>query len=123
MRRPIGIIAVTLYFFSIGILTILRDLIYRHSFPYMFWSSIIFDIGFLLIGFGLFRLWEWARFAAMLVIFVTVGLTMPFLFTRVTQINGWLFLMVAMYIAHLYLVWYLFRSATAKYFSPMLKTA
>jgi hypothetical protein len=123
MRRPIGVIAVAIYFVFLSINVFLNTLIYRPLSSIGFWFNSTFAVILVLISWGIFRLWSWARFAGMLIIMVGVGLTAPFFIIRERPFNASFFLFAATCLMNLFFVWYLFRSATAKHFSPMLKTA
>jgi len=121
MRRPVGIIAVALYFCYQSVAALV--------YAFMHWRENHMGLWFCawsivpgLIAYGLFRFWEWARFAGMFILFVGVGLTMPSLILRTRQFDISLFLMIAAYVVNLFFVWYLFRSATAKHFTRMLKS-
>lgn len=122
MRRPVGIIAVALYFCYQSVAALVCAFMYSREDHMVFWFC-AWSIVPGLIAYGLFRFREWARFAGMLIIFVVVGLTMPSFVLRVRQFDISFFLMIAGYVINLFLVWYLFRSATAKHFTRMLKSA
>ena len=121
MRRPIGIIAVALYFCCQSVAALVCAFMYSRKDHMGFWFC-AWSIVSGLIAYGLFRLWEWARFAGMFILFVGVGLTTPSFILRTRQLDLSLFLMIAAYVVNLLLVWYLFRSATAKLFTRMLKS-
>ena len=88
-----------------------------------FWADLGLGLGLGLIGLGLFRLWEWARFTAMFVMFVSVGARLPLYFFKAKHLDVSFFLIVTEELVELFVVWYLFRAATAKHFSRPAKAA
>jgi hypothetical protein len=93
MRRPVGITVVAFLFFGAGVYlwivgaTLLiapgtislmagRQLMYGLELagPYM---ALLVGSGYALVGFGLFRLHNWARWMAMLVMVISVGSLVP----------------------------------------------
>ncbi|HTR64141.1 MAG TPA: hypothetical protein VMH85_00115 [Terriglobales bacterium] len=69
------------------------------------------------IGWGLFRLREWARQAAMIFIIVGAGLLVPY-FVFANSLFQWSVLLAALEVViRLTIVWYLFRGSLAQHFS------
>ena len=121
MRRPLGVIALAIYlaFEGVWLLLVGLGILPLSKFPLRgYWRilSILLGAGFELLAWGLFRLWNWARVAAMFLIFVVVGARLPFLWLRMSQLNTAFFWQIAEILFDLLVVWYLFRSATADHF-------
>ena len=125
MRRPLGVTTTAIYLCFIAAVTVGEArLDFRLQRAHgLVWAELIFGLGLSLTAWGLFRLWEWARFTAMLIIFVAVGARIPLFLLRTKQFDVSFFLILCEELFDSFVVWYLFRSATAKHFSRVIKTA
>jgi len=84
---------------------------------------LVFGVFLALVGVGLLRLRNWARFAAMLIIFVGAGAELPLLVRAATHFDWRVFLGAVEFLARLLAVWYLFRSASVDHFLKRTSTA
>ncbi len=81
----------------------------------------VFGAVLLSTGWGLFRLHNWARFTAMLVLVVTAGAELPQLVIGVSHGFGLAFAGLLEFFLHLKIVWYLFKQSTAEKFLQSVK--
>jgi len=72
MRRPVGFIAVALYFCYQSVAALVCAFMYSREDHMVFWFC-AWSIVPGLMAYGLFRFREWARFAGMLITFVGVA--------------------------------------------------
>src|SRR5262249_9794522 len=127
MRRPIGITALAVYFFYEGIsllLFIFLDLrMGRISVRSPLLCAVMLGVvvpllmcnGLGLTGWGLLRLQNWARVTAMLVIVVAMGARLPLFLLRTYHFNLSFLLHLTEFLVDIFVVWYLFRSATVEH--------
>jgi hypothetical protein len=141
MKRPLGITLIAVVFCLIGVYLCVHNVVplasgisYLRSNPGTdtatdeglgFWYITVvvpffFGAICLLISWGLFRLYNWARFIAMLLIFAGAGAELPFLVMAALHYRRVFVWGILEFLCLLIVVWYLFKATTAdKFLKPI----
>jgi hypothetical protein len=136
MKRPVGITIVAViflliaaYFCGVGFIMLAWPGWIKAGLPVPLeiwtvgpYGALVVGVVWGLIGRGLLKLHDWARVAAMLVIVVGIGLSIPRLVSAASQFRWWMVWVALQIAVRLAILWYLFSAPVAQHFSKSGKT-